>query len=247
MSTKVLIIDDEEGARESLKNIIQQYFDHLEIIGTSDSPDSGYEAICREKPDLVFLDIEMPGGSAFDLLERFNIVDFDIIFVTAYDHYAINAIKYSALDYILKPVDIDELGKAIERHFRHNRSIDQQLRLLMDNLSSDKMLTKVALPDNEGMLFVDISEIVRCESDGNYTNFIIEGGKRIMTSKTLGEFEEMFAGSVFCRIHRSHMINLNHVKKYIRGEGGFVIMDDDSEVEVSRRKKAEFINRMRKQ
>lgn len=245
MSTiKTIIIDDEEGARESLANIIDKYFDNLEIVGKAESADSGYELIQKIEPDLVLLDIEMPFGNAFDLLTRFDEIEFDIIFVTAYDHYAINAIKFSALDYLLKPIDIEDLKEAVARleKKRTGTSVeDKRLNVLLENLQDNRRTKKVAIPESDGLLFVHLNQIIRCESDGNYTSIILDNGKRILASKTLGEYEDLFTGEGFFRVHRSHLINLEHIQKYVKGEGGYVIMADNSQVEVSRRKKSEFM------
>ena len=248
--TRAVIIDDEEGARESLNNILRDYFTNIEVVAKADSADSGYAAITKYQPDLVFLDIEMPLGNAFDLLEKFNKISFDIIFITAYDHYAINAIKFSALDYLLKPIDIDDLRAAIERFEakkKENKGTfsDQRFEALLENLKTRKS-RKVAIPDTDGLLFVHLDEIIRCESDGNYTSIIMANDRRILASRTLGEYEELFRGENFFRTHRSHLINLEHIQKYIKGEGGYVIMSDSSQVEVSRRKKTEFIEALAK-
>ncbi|MGD1846391.1 MAG: LytR/AlgR family response regulator transcription factor [Salibacteraceae bacterium] len=233
---RTLIVDDEEGARESLANIIAKYFEQIKVVGKADSAKTGYEKIIELKPDLVFLDIEMPFGNAFDLLARFDEIDFDIIFVTAYDHYAINAIKFSALDYLLKPIDIEDLKAAITRleKKRKDTNVDERLNVFLQNLRGSNRTKKVAIPESDGLIFVELEKIVRCESDGNYTSITLVGGKRIIASRTLGEYEELFLHERFFRVHRSHLINLNHIKRYIKGEGGYVIMDDDSQVEVSR-------------
>jgi len=242
--TKAIIIDDEEGARESLNNILNSYFDGIEVIAKADSAETGYAAITANKPDLVFLDIEMPFGNAFDLLAKFDKIDFDIIFVTAYDHYAMKAIKFSAIDYLLKPIDLDELKETLTR-YRENKTkgdnVDPRLAALLENLSHDKKPKKIAIPDSDGLLFIHLDDIIRCESDGNYTLIKMQGGKKILSSRTLGDYETLFAEENFFRIHRSHLINLTHIEKYVKGEGGYVIMVDGSQVEVSRRKKAEFI------
>ena len=246
MSIKALIIDDEEGARESLRNILQSYFEEVEVLDTAESADDAYTKINEQQPDLIFLDIEMPRGNAFDLLERFDSIDFEIIFVTAYDHYAIKAIRFSALDYILKPIDIDELRAAIEKCAQQSdqRSINDRLKVLLQNLNEQNKPRKVAIPDSEGLIFVNMDEIIRCESDGNYTTFILANERRILASRTLGEYEDLFSDDHFFRVHRSHLINMEHITKYVKGEGGYVIMSDSSEVEVSRRKKAAFMDQL---
>lgn len=247
MVLKTIIVDDESGCREVLNNLLSKFCPNVEIVSKAASASAAYEAILQHKPDLVFLDIEMPQGNSFDLLERFSEIDFDIIFTTAYDHYAIKAIKFSAIDYLLKPVDPDDLKQAVGRLL--NKKENQQLlqdkfKTLLDNIKPGNKPKKVAIADGEGLIFVNIKEIIRCDSDGNYTYIILENGKKMMASRTLGEYEEMFAGENFFRVHRSHLINMDHIKKYIKGEGGYVILSDNSQAEVSRRKKIEFLEKL---
>ena len=242
-----VLIDDEQGARESLANLLSKYVDNIEVIGKADSASTGYNMIQELKPNLVFLDVEMPNGNAFDLLEKFETIDFHIIFVTAYDHYAIKAIKYSAIDYLLKPIDLDELRSAVEKYKAlsgKSKDINEKIKLLLSNLSNDVGAKKIVVPDNEGLNLIHLQDIVRCESDGDYTNIDLANGKRILSANTLGDYEDLLTNSGFFRIHRSSIINLSHIKKYIRGEGGSVVMSDGSEVEVSRRKKAEFLDKL---
>lgn len=244
---KAIIVDDELGARESLSKMIEKNCKQIEVVAKADSMLSAFEAITNKEPDLVFLDIEMPNGNAFDLLEKFKNINFNIIFTTAYDHYAIKAIKFSAIDYILKPIDPEELVTAVKR-FESQRgqkeSLDKQFKTLLSNVKPENKLKKVGIPDGDGLIFINLSDIIRCDSDGNYTFFILTSGKKIIASRTLGEYEQMFADDNFFRIHRSHLINLEHVKKYIKGEGGYVVMTDNSQVEVSRRNKTDFLEKL---
>lgn len=189
----------------------------------------------------------MPNGNAFDLLEKFKTINFNIIFTTAYDHYAIKAIKFSAIDYILKPIDPEELITAVKRfedRAGQKATLDKQFKTLLSNVRPENKLKKVGIPDGDGLIFINLSDIIRCDSDGNYTFFILTNGKKIIASRTLGEYEQMFADDNFFRIHRSHLINLEHVKKYIKGEGGYVVMSDNSQVEVSRRNKTDFLEKL---
>lgn len=245
---KAIIVDDELGARESLSKMIEKNCKQLEVVAKADSMLAAFEAITTKQPDLVFLDIEMPNGNAFDLLEKFKEINFNIIFTTAYDHYAIKAIKFSAIDYILKPIDPEELVEAVKRLEKKQTSqpnvLDKQFKTLLSNVRPENKLKKVGIPDGDGLIFINLSDIIRCESDGNYTFFILTNGKKIIASRTLGEYEQMFTEDNFFRIHRSHLVNLQHVKKYIKGEGGYVIMADDSQVEVSRRNKNEFLEKL---
>jgi len=247
MAIKAVIVDDELGARESLSKMIEKNCKNIEIVAKADSMMNAFIEITNHQPDLVFLDIEMPNGNAFDLLERFKEINFNIIFVTAYDHYAIKAIKFSAIDYILKPVDPEELVKAVTRfESQHDNKnlLDKKFKTLLSNVKPENKLKKVGIPDGDGLIFINLSDIIRCDSDGNYTYFILTTGKKIIASRTLGEYEQMFADDNFFRVHRSHLINLEHVKKYIKGEGGYVIMSDNSQVEVSRRNKNEFLEKL---
>ena len=239
---RAIIVDDEDGARESLSILLEKYVKGVKVVAKSDSIASAMEKIKKYTPDLVFLDIEMPFGNGFELLERMKPIDFNIIFVTAYDHYALKAIKFSALDYLLKPVDIDELNKAIDKHRKSNP--DQKsdsFQNLIENEQLDGNQKKLGIPDASGIMFVKIQNIIRCESDGNYTNIFLNTGKKIVASKTLGEFESMLEGDGFFRIHRSHLINLIHLKKYHKGDHSHVELSDGTKADVSRRKKAGFM------
>lgn len=246
MKIKVIIVDDEQGARESLKNILEKYYaDDLLVSGTAGDVTEAFELINNVQPHLVFLDIEMPKGGGFNLLSKFENLFFNVIFVTAYDQYAIKAIKFSALDYLLKPVDLDELDKAIQKH-KLSKSIErvekQKIKNLIENIQGENQIRKVAVPDGNGLIFIPLKNIIRCESDGNYTVIYQVSGKKTIASRTLGDFEEMFAGEHFFRIHRSHLINLEHLVKYVKGEGGYVELSDGSKAEVSRRKKTDFVD-----
>ncbi|MFL5764619.1 MAG: LytR/AlgR family response regulator transcription factor [Bacteroidia bacterium] len=245
---RAIIVDDELGARESLSKMLEKNCKQVEVVAKVDSMLAAFEAITNKAPDLVFLDIEMPNGNAFDLLEKFKEINFNIIFTTAYDHYAIKAIKFSAVDYILKPIDPEELVLAVkrfeERNGQKNNTLDKQFKALLSNVRTENKLKKVGIPDGDGLIFINLSDIIRCDSDGNYTFFILTNGKKIIASRTLGEYEQMFADDNFFRIHRSHLINLEHVKKYIKGEGGYVVMTDNSQVEVSRRNKTDFLEKL---
>lgn len=243
---RAIIVDDEVGARESLARMLEKS-KFLQIVAKADSMKTAYEAITEHQPDLVFLDIEMPNGNAFDLLEKLSSIDFHIIFTTAYDHYAIRAIRVSAADYLLKPIDPEELMQAVQRvHEKMDRKDDlsTQFKALLTNVRSGPKLKRVAIPDMDGLVFINLTDIIRCESDGNYTYFILSSGKKTVASRTLGEYEQMFSDDNFFRVHRSHLINLEHVRKYIKGEGGYVVMSDNSQVEVSRRNKNDFLDRL---
>ncbi len=244
---KAILVDDENGSRESLAKLIEKNCLQVQIVAKVNSMQAGLTAIQQHEPELVFLDIEMPNGSGFDMLEKIKDIDFDVIFTTAYDQYAIRAIKFSAVDYLLKPVAAEELMSAVKRvedKRETKKAHADKYQVLLSNMKGESKLKKVAIPDGDGLIFVSLSDIIRCDSDGNYTYFILSNGKKVVSSRTLGEYEEMFEGENFFRIHRSHLINLDHVKKYLKGEGGYVVMSDNSQVEVSRRKKNEFLEKL---
>jgi two-component system, LytTR family, response regulator len=241
---RAVIIDDEKESRNTVNNILTQYCDYVSVIGQAEGVASGKDLIAAKQPELVFLDIQMADGTGFDLLEQLPKVDFRVIFVTAYDQYALKAIKYSALDYILKPIDPQQLIDAVNK-FRVLESnfhvMAEQIKTLFGFKSG---FEKIALPTSEGLRFVKVDNIIRCESDNNYTNFFLKTGEKILVTKTLKEFEETLSDTHFVRIHQSHLINLNFVERYIKGEGGSVVMSDGSEVEVSRRRKEAFLEKM---
>jgi len=239
-----IIVDDEKGCRDSLEMLLKE-FSQINLVAIVDSIGLAQDAISNLNPQLVFLDIEMPGGTGFELLEKISPINFDIIFTTAYDQYAIKAIKYSALDYLLKPIDPNELTKTITRFQskKHDQNlINNKFKTLLNNISSESSHQKIAIPDGEGLNFVKITDIIRFQSEGSYTYMhTTDKLKPTLISKPIGDYQEMLINESFIRIHRSHLVNLQHVAKYIKGEGGYVIMSDDSQAEVSRRKKVEFI------
>jgi len=239
-----VIIDDEQESGNTINNILTHYCDYVSIVGQAEGVSKGKELIMLKQPDLVFLDIQMADGTGFDLLEQLPKVEFRVIFVTAYDQYALKAIKYSALDYILKPIDPQQLIDAVNK-FRMIESnfhvVAEQIKTLFGYKSG---FEKIALPTSEGLRFVKVEDIIRCESDNNYTNFFLKTREKILVTKTLKDYEETLSDSNFIRIHQSHLINLAYVERYIKGEGGSVVMSDGSEVEVSRRRKEIFLDKM---
>ena len=242
---RAIIIDDEKKGREILKSLIETYCKEVEIIVQACNAEEGYELIQKHEPDVVFLDVEMPSGDGFSLLERFDEITFQIVFTTAFDDYAIKAIKFHALDYLLKPIDIDELRVAVEnvkKALQEERGTNNRY---MEMLQSRKENTgKLALPIKDGIVYLSISEIIRVESDGAYSIFYTDCGKKHLSSKNLGEYEEILPAFGFFRVHRSHIINVKKVKKFIRSDGNFIEMEDGSRVEIARRKKDEFLEIM---
>lgn len=236
---RTVIIDDESKGRLTIQNLIRRYAPQLEIIGEADCVEKGVELIDREKPDLVFLDIEMPDGTGFDLLTNVEYNSFNLILCTAYDQYAVKAFRFSAIDYLLKPIDPDIFKAAVNKVLSENR---EEANTKIETLNANKRgFNRLALSAAEGITIVDVKDIIRCESSVNYTRFYIVGGGKVLVSKTLKEYDEILSCHGFIRIHKSHLVNLNHIRKYIKGEGGWVTMSDESKVEVSRRKKDQLL------
>lgn len=239
---KAIIIDDEEDGRLILQSLLQMYCPKVNILALCSSSENGLEAIENHKPDVVFLDIEMPIMNGFSMLEKITNIDFDVIFVTAYNQYAIKAIKFSALDYLLKPVDKDELIFVIDRLLQKKQNSKEKLSLFFKQNGKDsEEFLQIILPVRDGYVFVNLDEIIRCEANGNYTNVFFLNGEKHVVSKTLKEFDTNLSGHNFSRIHKSHLINLKFIKKYTKGEGGTVLLIDNTELEVSRRLKENFL------
>jgi len=239
-TVKAVLVDDESGSREVLRGLLQRYFPGIVIAGEADHAQQAYELILEVQPQLVFLDIQMPRGDGFSLLRRFEAVPFEVIFVTSYDQYAINAIRFNALDYLLKPVDPDQLSEALTRAAdsldREKMSLKIESFLFnMDNLAKGQK--KIVLKTSSNIHIVNLQDVVYCEADRSYTNFYLADKSRIMVSSTLGQYEEMFEGYGFLRIHASYLVNIDFVKRYEKGEGGRVILAGDIELPVAARKK----------
>lgn len=243
---KALIVDDESHSREVLLNLLHTYCPEIELVGMADNGAAAAVLIARESPDLVFLDVEMKGETGFDLLQSLSHVKFDIIFTTAHDKYAIQAIRFSALDYLMKPILAEELKTAVKRVFEKQNSPDRirQLDALVYNINYSNADKKLALPTASGYEFVSISDVVRCESSDNYTYFHLKDKSKILISKTLMDFERMLAPYYFFRVHQSHLINMRMIKKFQKGEGGILVMEDGTEIDVSRRKKGELLEKL---
>lgn len=242
-----LIIDDEPRGSQSLQKMIQHHCKDIDVLGIANSAEDGLRMIAEYKPDVIFLDVQMPYMNGFEMLEKMSSIDFDVIFTTAYDNYALKAFRFSAIDYLLKPIDIDELQQAVEKvRLKQGSPKDEGYRHIEQLIHSVKSQTfnKVALPTSEGIIFLNIADIIRLEADSNYTRFFTLKKNQIIVSRTLGEYEEMLSESHFFRVHNRHLINLRHIERYIKGDGGSVIMSDNSEVEVARRKKEEFLKRI---
>jgi two-component system, LytTR family, response regulator len=239
---KAVLIDDERDALEMLEWSIKKFAPQVEIVAMCDSALDGIEKIKALKPELVFLDIEMPQLNGFDLLEKLGKYEFEVIFITAYNQFGIKALKICALDYLLKPIDGDELKTAVEKALsKKSKTSSMQLEMLMSYFKPDKPRTRrIALTASDHLIFVDTNDIVYCESDSNYTTFFLAKGEKVVISKTLKDVEEILEGSDFFRIHASYLINMKHVSKFTRGDGGYVVMSNNQHITVSRKKKDEF-------
>ncbi|MCG8699408.1 MAG: LytTR family DNA-binding domain-containing protein [Bacteroidales bacterium] len=248
MALKGIIVEDEKASRETLKAYLDKYCKQLTVAGEAENIKQGKELIEQHHPDIVFLDVEMPYGNAFDLLEQLETRDFETIFITAYDNYAMKALNFSASYYILKPIDIDELVKAVELISNKKKTDEHAIRtqVLIDNLKiENKQLQKIILPLIDGFEVVRVGDIIRCQANDNMTWFHFTDKSKKLVCRTLKHYDEVLSEFDFVRVHKSHLINLQHVKRYRKGKGGQVILSDDSEVEVSQLKKSDFLGRFK--
>ncbi len=241
---RCVLIDDESNSLEMMEWLLKTYCPQVQIEAMCNSAEKGMEAIEKHKPDVVFLDIEMPHMNGFDMLEQFDRLFFDVVFCTAYDQFAIKAFKYSALNYLLKPVDPEDLKETIRRlEERKSTPSKEQIELLLQNIHTQQKPTvqRIALTTGDGMIFVSTSDILYCQAESNYTAVVLAGGKKVLVSKVLKDIDEALAGPDFFRIHNSYLINLNKIKKFVRGEGGYVVMEDNATVSISRSRRQEFM------
>ncbi len=239
-----IIVDDESKSRATLNSLLEKHCKQIKVLSLADSVDNALLAIEKYEPDLVFLDIEMPFGNGFTLLEKIKNPPFEIIFVTAYDHYAIKAIKFSALDYLLKPIDVDDLISAINKIENKQKSAsksNESIELLISNLKLKGKSAKIAIPTFEGLQMLKAEDIIKCTAQESYTQITLVDGSKHLVSRILKEYEDLLSDYNFFRVHHSCLINLSHVVKYIKGDGGYVVMSDGESVEVSRRKKNELL------
>jgi len=240
---KAIIIDDELNSLQNLQQKLEGFCPDINIIATAQKPEEGLLLLKQHQPDVVFLDIEMPKMSGFRMLEELGEYDFDIIFTTAYNHYSIDAIRISAFDYLVKPIGIEDLQQAVERlHKTYNKQTKEKIDILKKSLSDNRSQEdKIAISTSEGIEFIPIKNILHIESKSNYSKIYMPENKNIMVTKILKDFEEMLLPYNFYRVHNSHLINLNYIKKYIRSEGGQVMLQDGTVIDISRRKKEEFL------
>jgi two-component system LytT family response regulator len=245
---RAVIIDDEPLAIDALTILLQRKCkEDVQVVATSNSPKLGRELIEKHRPDLVFVDVEMPGMSGIDLIHSFRDPTFRVVFVTAFDAYAIEALRLSAIDYLLKPVESDEIQRVITKVKADIRKNESDFSVQMQNL--EKLLSqntsikesRIGIGMADKIVFVDIIKILYCIADGAYTIVYLNDGKKIVASRSLGEFEQQLAAHDFFRIHHSNLVNLRHVKEFQKFNGGYVIMDNNEKLEVSHRKKNDFL------
>ncbi len=246
---RCVLIDDERNALEMMEWLLKTYCPQVQIAAMCNSGEDGIAAINLHQPDVIFLDIEMPHMNGFDMLERFDNLNFDVVFCTAYDQFALKAFRYSALNYLLKPVDPEDLKSTVSRiEARKNRPSREQMELLLQTLRQPAKSTpkRIALTTNDGLLFIPTEDILYAEAESNYTIVILAGGKKVIVSKSLKDIDEALSGADFFRIHHSYLVNLNQIKKYVRGDGGYVVMNNDATVSISRSKRQEFMEMFEK-
>jgi len=242
---KVVIIDDEPHGIQSLEALVREYCPSLELAGTANSIEEGQKLLEETSPGILFLDIEMPNGSGFELLKNIGAKkSFEVIFTTAYQHYAIRAIRENALDYLLKPIDPEELIKATEKACQRIRTSKGNNEKKLDELFSrlEKIkLRRLAIPGTEEIHYVDLDLVVRLEASSNYTEIFLSGGKKHLVSRTLKDFEEQLSEAGFFRVHKAHLINIAHVDRYVRQDGGYILMKDGTSIPVSRPRRDELL------
>ncbi len=239
---KSLIIEDDPMSVEILRDFLEESNLDIAVVGHCGTVSSAIAKINKVNPQLVFLDVELSDGSGFDVLKEIATINFEIIVITSHDKYAMEAVKYSALDYLIKPIKVGDLNSALKK-VQHRLGIKTSKAPAKVN---NKLANKVAVPTFEGLLFIPIEDIIRIQSDRNYTEFYLTAKRKVVVTRSLKNYEELLAEFGFIRVHHSHMINMNHLVKYIKGIGGYVIMSDQSKVDVSRRKKEGFLEQLAK-
>jgi two-component system, LytTR family, response regulator len=239
---KAVIIDDESHCIKTLKWTLKEYCPEVDVVGIANDGAEGINVIKNYQPDLVFLDVEMPVMNGIEMLTRFDTYDFDVVFTTAYDQYAVKAIKLNALDYLLKPIDKDDLRKAVDKYKNKEMIISKPQVECLRQSQKVKQVNKIALSLSSELQFINLEDLIRIEADGNYSSFIVKDGKRYLSSKKLGDAEELLSEvDSFFRVHKSHIINLKYVEKYVR-EDCDIIMKDGTCISLARSKKEEFLN-----
>lgn len=240
---KAVIIDDEPAVRNTLQTLIADLYPDIFVSASAGTMEEGFSAIESSCPDLVFLDIELPDGSGFDLLKRFSKVLFKVIFVTGHQEYAIDAIKVSALDYILKPVDPDEFSTAVQKAREVIDQEEQQIKFhaLLENITGKKTLRRIILHTSDHLQLVSLENIIRIQADSNYSSFRLVDGKQILVSKTIREYEILLSGTSLIRVHQSHMVNMNYIDKMIKKDGGYLLLKDGTKIPLSRNSRKQIL------
>lgn len=237
---RAILIEDQKDIREELEQVISENCADVELSGSAGSVVSAVKLIREVQPDLLFLDIELPDGTGFDLLDILD-VPVKVIFITGSDAHAIKAFKYAALDYLLKPVDPAELVVAVDRAKKGAVLDDERLSIYRNSATGERMPDRIALHTAEKIQFIDIADIMRCMADGNYTRFFLKGNTSLLVARTLKDYDKLLSGAGFLRVHQSHLVNMKHVKEYIKSDGGYLVMQDGTKVPISTRKKAEVL------
>ncbi|MFZ4057644.1 MAG: LytR/AlgR family response regulator transcription factor [Ferruginibacter sp.] len=239
-----IIIDDESAARNVLKEMIEASGLPVTILAMAEDVPSGVKAINKFKPDFIFLDVEMPQYNGFQLLDFFETIDFDIVFATAYSEYAVRAFQVSAVDYLVKPIQLDYLITAIERVQQNKNEPKERYEVLKNNNTASE-IQRLALPVTNGLLFTNIDDIIYIEAEGSYSYFHFTDGKKILVSKKIKEFENLLLPTgIFFRTHRSYIINLNKIKQYVKSDGGYIVMNNGQSVSISRELKDDFLSKI---
>ncbi len=243
---KTIIVDDEPYCCETLEIMIGKFCPELTIEAILHSGAEAIEALAQFSPQLVFLDIEMPYMNGFEFLEKVHSINFGLVFTTSYDQYAIKAIRFSALDYLLKPIDREELITAVAKVSKSIQSpTELQLELLLQKFNTPKNpIKRIALPTMEGLQMVEMDAIISCSSDSNYTNFFLKNNKKLTASRTMKDVEELLSDYSFLRVHNSFLVNLNEIHKYFKGEGGYLVMSDGTNIDVSRSRKEMLLQKL---
>lgn len=244
---RAVIAEDEPRSIEILKKILEKNCEDVEVVGTADTVKKAVEVIKKTKPDVLFLDIEMPPHSGFDVLENFPVVNFDVIFITAHEEYALQAIKFAALDYLLKPINVADVQAALKKVDRNKNGKENELAaILKDYLKDkDKSFSKIVIPSNDGYNVIDLDEIIYCEACDSYTKIHTQDSKVYLISKPLKEYDTLLSDKGFYRVHKSFLVNVNHIRKIIKGIGAAVIMSDKMNIPISMRKKDEFFQSLK--
>jgi len=243
----IAIVEDEKHSRESLKNLLEEFCEDVSVVGMAGTVDEAIQLLKVKKPDLVFMDIELQTGTGFDVLEALKDQYFEVIFTTAFEQYAIKAIKFSSIDYLLKPIDIEELQNAVRK--AQDRSEEKlykkQLEILISNFRQpNDDHRNICLSTAEGVEFIKVQDIMYCQANGSYTDFMLKNGQKLVVSKHLKEYETLLSGHSFMRVHNSFLINLLEVKRFVKTDGGYILMNDNATISISQKKKEEFMERM---